>query len=363
MQTKKDNDYINLFKACGIEDDFACLDEIKEEKQKNDDLFYFSQDEIIDDMVHEFKHYDCVEDYVKNIMSVAKAKYEFNRLCQGYNAGYNISLLFNPHRLDTSTIQSQSMFQAINSNEQYRKCFARYCVKVQNKVETESNYYRYIGIGSGGIQYVNEFQPYLARAIYKKFCKDGDKILDPCSGWGGRTLGLASCMFKNIEYITSDPSFKTWLGLLKLREFLNLDRKQYQYNRCGFENLELKENYFDFCFTSPPYFDTERYSDDKEQSYKTNSNYEEWRNNFLYVMLDKIIYALKPNAYCLLNVGKVRYPIDTDIINYLKKRHIKHERVSDFKIGGNGIGARTNTSDDENKGEPFIAFRKKFNYE
>lgn len=347
---------LNIFELSGCEDDFAILTEITEE-QKNDDLFYFDQDEIIEDIIKKFKHYDTVEEYVANIMDEAKAKYEFNRLCQGYQAGYNISLLFNPHRLDTSTIQSESMFNAINNNPSYKKAFARYLVKVQNKVDTEPNYYRYIGIGSGGIQYVNEFQPYLARAIYKKFCKEGDKILDPCSGWGGRTLGLASLMFKDIEYVTSDPSVKTYQGLLKMRDFFHLSPEHFKYNNCGFEKLEVKENYFDFCFTSPPYYDTERYSDDAEQSYKANKSYDEWKHNFLYVLLDKIIYALKPNAYCLLNVGKVRYPIDDDILDYLKKKNIKCEKINDFKIGGNGIGARTQ-GDTENKGEPFIAFRK-----
>ena len=85
-----------------------------------------------------------------------------------------------------------SIFQAINENENYRKAFSKYLVNVQNKVVTENEYYKFIGIGSGGVQYVNEFPPYLARDIYKKYIKNGDKILDPCSGWGGRTLGLSS---------------------------------------------------------------------------------------------------------------------------------------------------------------------------
>ena len=160
---------------------------------------------------------------------------------------------------------------------------------------------------------------------------------------------------KDVEYIETDPSTKTYEGLLKLKKFIGLDENKYKTYNKPFEELELKDNYFDFVFTSPPYFDTEHYADEETQSFKKNENYEMWRDNFLFVMLDKIVRVMKPNGKCLLNVGKVRYPIDTDIINYMKKKNIKVKRVLDFSIGGSGIGART---DDEGEGEPFLVFTK-----
>ena len=142
--------------------------EIELNKEKDDEFYWFEQDEIIKDNIKEFKKYKRVEDYVKNIMNVPKAKYEFNRLCQGYQAGYNISLLFNPHRLETDTIKNKSIFYAINNDEKYRKEFSRYLLKVQNKMVTENEFYKFIGIGHASYQYVNEFPPYLARDIYIK---------------------------------------------------------------------------------------------------------------------------------------------------------------------------------------------------
>lgn len=335
------------------EDEYEPIEE-PQENVKDDTIEYFTKDEIIEDEIKQFRHYDSVEEYAATIMSVARAKHEFNRLCQGYNEGYNISLLFNPHRLDTPTNHATSIFDALNNSEDYRRALAKFIVNVQNKGVNENEFYKYIGIGSGGIQYVNEFQPYLARDIYKKYCRSGYVVLDPCSGWGGRTLGLASCLFNNITYITTDPNTRTYNGLLKLKEFLRLG-DNFQYNNLPFEQLELADESVDFCFTSPPYFDTERYSDEETQSYKAHNSYELWRENFLYVLLDKVYRALKPNRYCLLNVGKVRYPIDADIIDWLEERGIKHRRINDFKIGGNGIGART---DEDGNGEPFIEFRK-----
>lgn len=336
-------------------DDYDLSDsDYESESEKDDEILYFSKEEIIEDEIKQFKHYDSVEEYAATIMSVAKAKHEFNRLCQGYNDGYNISLLFNPHRLDTPTNHAISIFEAINSSDDYRRALAKFIVNVQNKGVNENEFYKYIGIGSGGIQYVNEFQPYLARDIYKRYCKNGYVVLDPCSGWGGRTLGLASCLFDDITYITSDPNTKTYNGLLKLKEFLHLG-DNFRYYNLPFEEMQLEDDSIDFCFTSPPYFDTEQYSEEETQSFKKNSTYELWRDNFLYVLLDKVYRALKKDRYCLLNVGKVRYPIDTDILQWLKQRNISCRRVSDFKIGGNGIGART---DENGEGEPFIEFKK-----
>ena len=68
-----ENDYFN--------DDEEVEDcEGTEKKEVN----YFSKDEIIEDVVNSFVKYECVEDYVKNIMNVAKAKFQYNRLCRGY---------------------------------------------------------------------------------------------------------------------------------------------------------------------------------------------------------------------------------------------------------------------------------------
>lgn len=330
-------------------------DEEITKNEKNDDYFYFEKEEIQKDIVENWKTYKNVNEYIKNIIDEATAKYQFNRLCQGYNDGYNISLLFNPHRLETDTIKSKNMFYGINNDEKYRKEYARYIVNVENKVVPANQYYKFIGIGNGGYQYVNEFPPYLARDIYKKYCKEGYKILNPCAGWGGRIIGLASCLFNDIEYVETDPQKETFSGLLKLKKFLKLGDNYKQYN-LPFEKLQLKDNYFDFVFTSPPYFDTERYSKDENQSYMNKNNYEEWRDYFLYIMLDKIYCTMKKGAVCLLNVGKVRYPIDEDIIKYMKdKYNIVAKRIKDFKYGGTGIGSRT---DEDGDGEPFIEFIK-----
>lgn len=322
--------------------------------EKNDDYFYFESDEIKQDIVNVWQKYETVEEYIANIIDIPTAKYQFNRLCQGYRAGYNISLLFNPHRLTTETKKNKSIFYAINNDKNYRKQFARYMVDVSSGVVPACDYYKYIGIGHAGFQYVNEFQPYLARDIYKRFCSNGDKVLDPCAGWGGRMLGAVSSLL-NLRYVATDPSTLTYNGLLKLRKFLDADESSVKLYNKPFEELKLKSNSFDFVFTSPPCFDTEHYADDEEsQSMNKFDSYKAWRKGFLFVMLDKIYDCLKSGKKCLLNVGIVQYDIAGDIIKYMSKKYdVEVVRIKDFKIGGDGIGSRTGED-----GEPFLLFEK-----
>ena len=331
--------------------------------EKNDDIFYFPKEEIMDDIVKYWKRYDNLDEFVENIIDIPSAKHQFNRLCQGYNKeGYNISLLFNPHRLLIPTWKEKGIFYGFQDDEKYKKQFARYLVNINNKVQPYCLYHRHMGLGHKGYMYVQEFPPYIARDIYKRYCSDGDKILNPCGGWGGRLIGLASCMWDNIEYWETEPSTKTYNGLVKLKEFLNLNDNYKQFN-VPFEKLKIPKEYFDFVFTSPPYFDTERYSEEETQSYVGKESYEEWRDDFLYVMLDKIVYGMKSNSSCLLNIGKNRFPMDIDIKDYLKNKYdISSYFVDEYKqrldINNDGTNKEEKRYERHNGGEVFIEFRK-----
>lgn len=329
------------------------LDDIEVEDFKDDSVEYFTKDEIKEDIVNNWNPKKTLKEYVADIIDIPTAKYQFNRLCQGKRDGYYISALFNPHRLITDTIKSKNIYYGILNDEKYRVNFARFIVDVADKVTPQCEYYKQIRLGNAGYQYVNEFQPYLARDIYKKYCKDGSRILNPCAGWGGRLIGLASCMFKDIEYVETDPSKETYKGLTELKDFLRLGDNYKQYN-LPFEDLELEENYFDFVFTSPPYFNTELYSEDEEQSFKRNDNYESWRDNFLYVMIDKIMYAMKKGGVCMLNVGNKKYPISDDIKKHLKEKYnIEVENDDNFKLDDNEDTDAIRSSE-----EDFLIFKK-----
>lgn len=329
-------------------------EETDEKPPKDDSIAYFTADEIKQDIIDAWNPKPTVEEFIADIIDIPTAKYQFNRLCQGYDTGSYISLLFNPHRLETPTKNKNSLYWGILHDEKYKKGFARLLVDLY-EVVPPCRYHLHIGFGTQGYQRVHEFQPYLAQRIYKKYCTNGSKILNPCAGWGGRLLGIASCLFKDIEYVETDPSTKTYNGLVKLKQFLRLGDNYKQYN-LPFEDLEVKKNYFDFVFTSPPYFDTEQYADEETQSYKRNETYDAWKENFLFVMIDKIIYCMKTDAVCMLNVGNKRYHIAEDIIDYLRDKYgINAKYDTDFKLDSESEAKKEKARNSE---EVFIVFKK-----
>ena len=78
-----------------------------------------------------------------------------------------------------------------------------------------------------------------------------------------------------------------------------------------FEKTTLQNEFFDFAITSPPYFDTEKYMGG-EQSRETNGSYQEWRDNFYRVLIEKVFAALKHDTFFCLQVGSQRYPLLDD---------------------------------------------------
>ena len=104
---------------------FDLAEEIEQEEVevevKDDTIKYFSDEQIIKQALDDFTPFKSLEQFVSSIIDKPTAMYQFNRLCQGYNDGYNISLLFNPHRLATGTKKNeQSIYQALNKNGTYK---------------------------------------------------------------------------------------------------------------------------------------------------------------------------------------------------------------------------------------------------
>ena len=120
-------------------------------------------------------------------------------------------------------------------------------------------------------------------------------------GWGGRLLGaLSSNRIK--KYIGTEPASKTFDGLKQIqKEFSYMDTKV-ELHKLGSEVFRPKEK-VDLCFTSPPYFDTEKYSDENTQSYVKYPEEQKWIDGFLFLTLENCYESLKKNGYLLLNIA------------------------------------------------------------
>jgi hypothetical protein len=169
-----------------------------------------------------------------------------------------------------------------------------------------------------GTQSVSNFRPTSAYAIYEYF--GGGTVYDMSSGYGGRMLG-AYLSDKVKKYIGVDPCKETFDGLNLLKNDLNY--KNCELYNIGSENFLPEENSLDLCFTSPPYFDTERYSNEDTQSWKKYPTKDLWLNDFLFTTVKNCIHGLKSGGHIAINISNVKsYPnLQTDFMDMMNRFH------------------------------------------
>ena len=169
----------------------------------------------------------------------------------------------------------------------------------------------------------SQFKPVIAKAFYDYF--KSENVLDFSAGWGDRFCGFYAGETTK-HYVGIDPNLNNHQNYLK-------QEKYYSKYRTWFEDIKKAtfipqaaedvdytqyENYFDTIFTSPPYFNTERYSEDEGQSYLRYKQIDDWNKEFLHKALDKMIPTLKKGGILAVNIADVYSSPDkgyVDIVN------------------------------------------------
>ena len=181
----------------------------------------------------------------------------------------------------------------------------------------------------------SQFKPIVAKSIYSMF--GGKKILDTSSGWGDRLCGFFATKDTE-EYLGVDPNKALHP---KYQEQIEMYQKVYPNKKAtiicdGAEYVDYPQNYFDLCFTSPPYFKAEKYSNDEKQTYLKYSSQQNWLEGFLYVMLEKAWNSLKESGYLIINISDI---YDTCFAD--RPRFHICDPMTDFvkdKLGGSYVG-------------------------
>ena len=185
------------------------------------------------------------------------------------------------------------------------KSFTRYVRKLLKYGKSPNDMrsmFAFVGAG-----YCSNFRPATAKTIYELYGKDNCKVLDTSSGFGGRLLGFFTA--KNTsEYVGIDPntadSCNKFIEFMQMR--FGINKKAYV-NKIGSEDFTIDnypqyENCFDISFTSPPYFDTEKYSDSDTQSYKKFNTYDAWIDGFYRNTIYNSCNALKLDGTFAINI-------------------------------------------------------------
>ncbi len=284
-------------------------------------------------------------DFAKLFINEFEATIDYYKLSNGGKSGQKITLLFNPHRLDTrSGGYKTTIFSALKENKNFIDGITR--VLFLQKY----NLYSSLALSPNHTQMAHDFPPHVMRDYCKQFTlTKNSKILDPCAGWGGRMIG-ASIVCNN--YTCFDPATKTYNGLIKLYRWLNGFNNNFNASiyKLPFEDSKLKKESFDFALTSPPYYNTEKYSDEETNSLNRYKTFENWTNGFYIPLIKKTMRALKHNCTFILNIGSRKYPLNQILLdNFSSIYEITklHGKLSST----NGLGKK-------GEGETFYAIKK-----
>lgn len=133
--------------------------------------------------------------------------------------------------------------------------------------------------------------------------------LDPSAGWGDRLISAIN--YGECEYRATDPNeclHPKYKKIIEtLAEEINLEdergsRPKYNITQEGFETADIEANYYDLVFTSPPFFDLEKYSNSPTQSHIKFSTLEEWMDGFMLPFLIKCVASLMKGGHLCLYV-------------------------------------------------------------
>lgn len=153
-------------------------------------------------------------------------------------------------------------------------------------------------------QTVSNFRPAVAKAIYEIF--DPRLTVDFSAGWGARLLGA---MAAGVPYVGIDPNTVTVADNRRLvttvaNLFPHMDFDVMLGTACAEEFLGHRQfENVDLIFTSPPYRDTEKYSDQETQSYLRYPTPDSWYRGFLRKCIGGAYIDLSEGGHLVLNVN------------------------------------------------------------
>lgn len=194
-----------------------------------------------------------------------------------------------------------------------------------HEIKTLDDYYTFDKYMFDNVRFTNNFRISIILRVLDIF--KPKKWLDISAGWGDRLI--SAILYPTVKcYNSTDPNLSLHKHYLDIIKFFNVSKKHYQIKKKGFEDLRLKDNYYDLVFSSPPFFDMETYSNNKNDSLIKYPSELKWYNDFLIVSLLKSFKALKNNHFLVLNISfykKSKYLSKDKLISDITKyNHIFH---------------------------------------
>jgi hypothetical protein len=218
-----------------------------------------------------------------------------------------------------------------------------------------------IELTNGGT--VTNFKPMNARAIWEYICPVwGGRVLDFSAGFGGRMMGAMTSRMR-YHYTGIDPNTKTFAGLEALGSLINeVSGTNFAVHCTGSEDFVPEPGTYDAAFSSPPYFNCERYNDEPTQCYNKFTNLDTWFEQYVEPTLTMVHAALDKDAIYAVNIadyrqGKKSFAIVDRWKDISKKVGFEYQETVNMLLTTRpGVG--NNRAENAQKTEGIYLFRK-----
>lgn len=176
---------------------------------------------------------------------------------------------------------------------------------------------------------VQNFKPQNARAIAEELCPVmWGNVYDYSCGYGGRLLGIGSSNMK-YNYIGVEPNTET----VKYLNYFN-DCIEEAVGVRGTIVQNVSEEYqptdIDLAFSSPPYFNLEKYSDEDTQCMVRYKTLDDWFNGYVAPTVEHIYRGLNREGIFATNIadyktyGNKEFKVVEDWIKTAERIGFKH---------------------------------------
>jgi hypothetical protein len=267
--------------------------------------------------------------------------------------GYGVADTYHPHRFE-ATVHGTRTIREVFEQDRYLEHGLRLLVAQGKRIndQTVLSIFPYVR----NAQVASNFRPGYALSMLRRFAFDGASVLDTSTGYGGRLVAFlaSSCG----EYIGIDPNTQTHAGNLRMATELGAIDRVALINMPA-EDVALSPDCVDFCFTSPPYFSKEHYSDEETQSCNRYRDGSDWRKGFLVPMIELQYRCLRPDRFAVVNIADVKiqsvtYPLVQWTIDAALQAGFRLVRTEHYPLGGRVPGR----GEKREAAEPVLIFKK-----
>lgn len=219
------------------------------------------------------------------------------------NAGLRLANAFQPAMWKAKVHRYRSPMEVFNNDQLLRKAIERALTIWPTRFGANANCLRSMLKTFSDAASVSNYRPMVAKAVMSKYLRNG-AVVDFSAGYGGRLLGALAV---DQVYVGIEPNriqtagFRRMIGALERLGF-TLPEVQLLNGVAEQELPGLPAQFAELVFSSPPFFNWERYSESHRQSFKRFPDYERWLGNFLEPVIAESYRVVKKNGHLALNV-------------------------------------------------------------